>query len=58
MNTVNKTLRTYLEWRFKMNNIPKYLKYRDYWIDNIPKKQLWYYEIEMNHLKNRGVYAL
>ena len=58
INNINKALRTYLEWRFKMNNAPKYIKYRDEWIGNIPNNQLWYYEIEMNHLKNRGVYAL
>lgn len=49
-------LRTYLEWRFRINNISKYQKYRDDWINNIPFKQLWYFEIEMKHLKENGKY--
>lgn len=43
-------LRTYLETRFRNNNHPKYMKYRDEWINNIPEDQLWYYIIEMKHL--------
>ena len=53
---MTKELRTYLEWRFRFNNIPKYRKYQDEWINNIPKDQLWYFEIEMNHLRSNGLY--
>lgn len=54
---MNKNLRTYLEYRFRVNNHPKYQKYRDEWINGIPISCLWYYEIEMNHLKEKGLYA-
>ena len=49
-------LRTYLEWRFRVNNHPKYQQYRDEWINNIVPSQLWYFEIEMNHLRDNGIY--
>lgn len=39
---MNNTLKNYLEWRFKRNNISKYHKYCNEWIKNIPKSQLWY----------------
>lgn len=49
-------LRTYLEWRFRVNNHSKYQIYRDEWINNIPSCNLWYYEIEMQHLREQGFY--
>lgn len=54
---MNNSLKNYLEWRFRHNNIPKYHRYCDTWIKNIPKSQLWYYEIEMSHLINNGIYG-
>lgn len=54
---MNNALKNYLEWRFRHNNIPKYYKYCNNWIENIPKSQLWYYEIEMYHLINNGIYG-
>lgn len=51
---MNKELRTYLEWRFRVNNINKYQKYRDEWIVNLNYNQLMYFELEMNRLKLRG----
>lgn len=56
MNSMNKDLRTYLEWRFRINNINKYQKYRDEWIVNLNYNQLMYFEIEMNRLKLKGQY--
>lgn len=53
---MSKELRTYLEWSFRVNNIPKYQRYRDEWINNIPSQNLWYYEIEMQHLREVGIY--
>lgn len=53
---MTKELRTYLEWRFRVNTINKYKKYQDEWINNIPQEQLWYFEIEMKHLKDNGKY--
>ena len=53
---MNNELRTYLEWRFRTNNHPKYQKYRDEWINNIPSCNLWYYKAEMQHLQKRGIY--
>ena len=55
---MNKELRTYLEWRFRLNNINKYQKYRDEWIVNLNYNQLMYFEIEMNRLKLRGQYSI
>lgn len=54
---MNNALKNYLEWRFRNNNIPKYYKYYNEWINNIPKSSLWYYEIEMFHLINNGIYG-
>ena len=54
---MSKELRTYIEWRFKVNNINKYQKYRDEWIDNLNDIQLMYLELEMNRLKLRGQYG-
>lgn len=54
---MSKELRTYLEWRFRMNNISNYQRYRDEWINNIPSCNLWYYEIEMQHLREKGIYS-
>lgn len=53
---MNNELRTYLEWRFRVNNHPKYQKYRDEWINNILSCNLWYYKTEMQHLRERGIY--
>lgn len=53
---MNNALKNYLEWRFRNNN-PKYYKYCNDWIKNIPESQLWYYEIEMSHLINNGIYG-
>lgn len=53
---MSKELRTYLEWSFRVNNISKYQRYRDEWINNIPPQNLWYYEKEMQHLREVGIY--
>lgn len=52
----NKKLLTYLEWRFRRNNIPKYQKYCEEWINNLKPTQLEYFEKEMQHLINNGLY--
>ena len=56
MNSMNKDLRTYLQWRFRINNINKYQKYRDEWINNLNYTQLMYFDIEMNRLRLMGQY--
>lgn len=53
---MSKELRTYLEWRFRINNINKYQKYCDEWINNLNYIQLMYFDIEMNRLKLKGQY--
>lgn len=54
---MDKVIRTYLEWRFRVFNINKYQKYRDEWINALNDVQICYFEKEMNHLKNKGLYA-
>lgn len=53
---MSKELRTYLKWRFRINNINKYQKYCDEWINNLNYIQLMYFDIEMNRLKLKGQY--
>lgn len=49
-------LKTYLEWRFKRNNHPKYLKYCNEWINNLFPSQIQYFEKEMIRLHQLGIY--
>ena len=49
-------LKGYLEWRFRVNNHAKYQHYRDEWIQNLLPNQLYYFEREMAHLYNKGIY--
>lgn len=49
-------LNNYLHWRCRMNWHTKYLKYIDEWISNVTDNQLIYFEKEMNHLIDRGIY--
>ena len=53
---MRKEIRQYLEWRFRVNNHPKYQQYRDEWIDNLLPNQIQYFEQEMVHLYNKGIY--
>lgn len=53
---MDKELRAYLEWRFRVNNHAKYQKYRDEWINNLNETQCYYFKKEMAHLIERGVY--
>jgi len=50
-------LNNYLQWRCRMNWHTKYLKYINEWISNITDNQLIYFEKEMNHLIDRGIYS-
>lgn len=53
---MEKNLKDYLEWRFRTNNHPKYLKYCGQWIKNLLPDQLSYFEKERTRLLNNGVY--
>ena len=53
---MSKEMRTYLEWRCRMNWHAKYYRYIDTWIDNVLPYQVEYFEKEMRHLKERGIY--
>lgn len=55
---MSKELRTYLEWRWRVNTFSKYQQYRDEWIDNLVDSQLYYFEREMEHLINNGTYKI
>ena len=49
------SLQNYLEWRFRVNNHPKYLKYCKQWIAALKTSQLQYFEKEMSNLINKGI---
>lgn len=49
-------LLTYLEWRFRVNNAGKYQRYREEWIEGITSEQLSYFEKEMHHMIENGLY--
>ena len=53
---MDKSLRTYLEWRFRMYNTNGYQRYRDEWINNLIPVQLEYFKKEMKHLIENGKY--
>lgn len=53
---MSKTLIAYLKWRCTRNWHPKYYKYIDMWIENVQPVQCEYFEKEMNHLIEKGVY--
>lgn len=53
---MSKTLIAYLKWRCTTNWHPKYYKYIDMWIENVQPVQCEYFEKEMNHLIEKGVY--
>lgn len=48
--------RTYLEWRFRVNNHSKYLKYMNDWINNLQLNQIVYFRRERINLINNGLY--
>ncbi len=50
-------IKSYLEWRFRVNNHPKYLRYCNEWINNLTSTQIEYFEREAEHLIERGVYS-
>ena len=50
------SLRRYLEWRFRVNNRTQYQKYRDEWINSVTPTQMMYFESEMRHLIDAGIY--
>ena len=60
MNTgikaMTKELRTYLEWRWRVNTFWRYQQYRDEWINNLVPSQLYYFEKEMERMINNGQY--
>ena len=53
---MDKSLETYLLWRFKVNNINRYQRYVYDWIYNLTENQLNYFSMEMERLINRGIY--
>ena len=53
---MDKNLKEYLQWRFKMNNHNRYQNYRDEWIDNVTPDQIRYFHEEMNRLSNIRIY--
>lgn len=53
---MNRSLQNYLEWRFRANNHPKYLKYCKQWIAALQALQLQYFKKEMSNLINKGIY--
>lgn len=53
---MDKSLETYLLWRFKVNNINRYQHYVNDWIHNLTENQLNYFAMEMERLINRGIY--
>ena len=53
---MNNILQNYLEWRFRVNNHTKYLKYYKQWIAALQASQLQYFEKEMLNLINKGIY--
>jgi hypothetical protein len=53
---MNEVLKTYLEWRFRVNNAGQYQRYRDEWIKALLPTQLSYFEKEMNHIIENGLY--
>ena len=53
---MDKSLETYLLWRFKVNNINRYQRYVNDWIYNLTENQLNYFAMEMERLINRGIY--
>lgn len=55
---MNHSLQNYLEWRFRVNNHTKYLKYSQQWIAALQISQLQYFEKEMLNLVNKGIYKL
>lgn len=42
---MDRDMKTYLEWRCRMNWHPKYLKYIQEWISNVTSTQLEYLNI-------------
>ena len=53
---MNEALKTYLEWRFRVNNAGKYQRYREEWIKALLSTQIAYFEKEMNHMIENGLY--
>jgi hypothetical protein len=53
---MDKELRTYLEWRWRVNTFWKYQQYRDEWINNLVPSQLFYFEQEMRRMISKGLY--
>lgn len=51
-------LKKYLEWRFRMNNHPKYHNLCHQWLSKINAEQLAYFEKEMVKMIDCGKYNL
>jgi hypothetical protein len=56
LKCMDKSLETYLLWRFKVNNANRYQRYVNDWIYNLTENQLNYFAMEMERLINRGIY--
>lgn len=53
---MTKELKDYLEWRCRRNWHPKYYKYVTEWIKNVLPYQCDYFVVEMQHLRENGIY--
>jgi hypothetical protein len=54
---MTKELRTYLQWCCRISWHVKYIHLIDKWIDKVLPYQCEYFEKEMKHLIDRGVYS-
>jgi hypothetical protein len=55
---MDRDMKTYLEWRCRMNWHPKYLKYIQEWISNVTSAQLEYFKRERERLISKGIYNI
>ena len=55
---MNPKLRTYLEWRWRVNNHSRYQKYRDLWIASLTSIQIMYFETELERMILKGFYTI
>lgn len=53
---MDKSLRTYLQWRFYLHCFPRYRQYCNEWIDNVTPDQVLYFKEEMKRLTDNGIY--
>lgn len=52
VNALRRALKPWLQERWRRDNHAKYQQYFEPWFENLTDSQLYYFEMQMEHIKN------